>query len=634
MKWNAETIADRLLPRPRQIRLGDGIMRLPDVVPLIVPNDLPLSERDAVGRFCECCLKRLGIRIEASSSTEGAGRSKPGIEVRIDSLKISSDVDAAKSSQGYRLEITSRGVELAGFSAVGLYYGLQTLIQLALAFSRDWPCVEIVDYPDYAVRGLSFDVTRGKVPTIQTLKELVDRLAFFKLNQLQLYIEHTFAFAFNPAIGRGCDSLTAQDIRVLDDYCARRRIELVPAMASFGHMADVLSLREYRHLAEIETTKSRHDMTWRERMHGLTLDVTQTGSRVLLTKMYDELLPLFSGDKVNVTCDETYDLGKGKTAAFAAKNGVGELYLSHLRWLDELCRRYGKRTLFWGDIIKKYPDLIRRIPSDAVALNWGYEPTMDYDSTRLFREAGLETYVCPGTQSWNRILNDINSAEINIRGHATAGLKYGASGLLNTDWGDDGHVNLLASSWHPIVLGSALSWNAGCLESDVFDRAFGWWVWEDESGEKLRAFREVVSASAMRRNWPNFYEPLEWTVPEDPWSDERLNQWSSVSRSAAEVFAHGKGDGPIAQDFRELAIGCRISALLADRFLLSRELGQSGGELGATLRDRLRRLAKDCDAACEPYEEVWLARNRRSNLDEILHVFRRLAAEARAAAGR
>jgi hypothetical protein len=105
--------------------------------------------------------------------------------------------------------------------------------------------------------------------------------------------------------------------------------------------------------------------------------------------MYAEFVPLFSSQWVNVTCDETYDLGKGKTRERVAGTGVGQLYLEHLHWLRDLCARYGKRIMFWGDIIKKYPDLIEAVPKDAVVLNWGYEPDTDYDSTALFREAGL-----------------------------------------------------------------------------------------------------------------------------------------------------------------------------------------------------------------------------------------------------
>ena len=104
-----------------------------------------------------------------------------------------------------------------------------------------------------------------------------------------------------------------------------------------------------------------------------------------------------------------------------AREGLGRPYLEHVRWLDELCRRHGKGMMFWSDIIRKSPELIGQIPQDAVVLNWAYDADSDYDSTALFRDAGLCTYVCPGTSGWNRLVNDINNADLNIRRSAAAG---------------------------------------------------------------------------------------------------------------------------------------------------------------------------------------------------------------------
>src|SRR5262249_6108843 len=94
--------------------------------------------------------------------------------------------------QGYRLSVTSSGATIAGGDPAGVFYGACTLAQLADAGRI--PCVEIEDHPDLLVRGVMLDISRDKVPTMATLRELVDRLASWKINQLQLYIEHTFAY--------------------------------------------------------------------------------------------------------------------------------------------------------------------------------------------------------------------------------------------------------------------------------------------------------------------------------------------------------------------------------------------------------------------------------------------------------
>ena len=68
------------------------------------------------------------------------------------------------------------------------------------------------------------DVARDRVPTIETLFALVDRLAGWKLNQLQLYMEHTFAYAGHEEVWRHADPYT-------------RRRPRVPSTPTAGHAA-------------------------------------------------------------------------------------------------------------------------------------------------------------------------------------------------------------------------------------------------------------------------------------------------------------------------------------------------------------------------------------------------------------
>ena len=646
---NVSELCESLLPQPRSVRALHGLFQLADETAICHDDPLEAPELDALTRFRDLCATRAGVHLHTRSPTSTRPRREIVLRVAAESRArpraphqpdagpkpVDAFGESARAAQGYRLRITPERVELLGRSPAGLSYGLQTLGQIVLCRGWRWPGLEIDDAPDFAIRGLSYDVSRGKVPTLDTLKELVQRLASLKINHLQLYIEHTFAFAFDPDIAAGCSPLTADEIRQLDACCAAHRIELVPSLASFGHLGRVLSLPQYRHLAEVTADQRWDEMTWTERMHGLTIDVTNPQSRQLLEKMYDELLPLFSSGLMNVCCDETYDLGKGKSRRRAAELGIGQLYLEHLDFLDRLCRKHDKRLMFWGDILKKHPDLAGRIPKDAIVLNWGYAPDADYDSTALFTSAGLTTIVCPGTAGLNHVVNDINAAELNIRRYAAAGKKHGAAGLLNTDWGDEGHVNLLAGSWHPIALGAALAWNTDGPSPEAFDHAFANLFFRDPTGEIVETLRRVATATDLPRNWPEFCKPLTETVPRHVLSDENLVNWRSVSASAAEQLArHPRPDGHAARDIRELAAACRLAALLGERFQLSRELAARHGVPDQTLTQRLTRFAESCEEIVPEYETVWLARNKRSCLHEVTRVFNRLAREARGLVGK
>jgi len=627
---NPGDLLNCLLPQPRSLRASGGFFQLADRMVISHDGRLEPPELAAVHRLYDLCTARTGVRPDVRVSPGGRPEGQIALSVAPDAQTRAESPDR----QGYHLRITPDRVEVVGRSAAGLFYALQTLQQLLRGHGRRWPGLEIDDAPDFAIRGLSYDVSRGKVPTLDTLKQLADRLASLKINHLQLYVEHTFAFAFDPDIASGCSPLTAAEIRELDAYCSERRIELVPSLASFGHMGRVLSLPQYRHLAEVAPDKAWEEMSWTERMHGFTIDVTNPQSRELLEKMYDELLPLFSSRLMNVCCDETYDLGQGRNRRRAEEAGVGALYLEHLEFLRQLCRKHNKRLMFWGDILKRHPDLIDQIPRDAIVLNWGYAPDADYDSTAVFTNAGLSTIVCPGTAGWNHVVNDLNAAELNIRRYAAAGKKHGAVGLLNTDWGDEGHVNLLAGAWHPIALGAAMSWNTNAPSPDVFDRAFASLFLGDSSGELVAALRSVAAATDLRRNWPEFCKPLTETVPRDVLSDEDLVKWRSVSASTAEQLAgYRAGDDADSRDISELTVACRLAALLGERFEISRELAACAGIPNPALARRLTRFADSCDRIVPEYETVWLARNRRSCLHEVTRVFRRHADAARRLAG-
>ena len=80
------------------------------------------------------------------------------------------------------------------------------------------------------------DISRNRVPTMQTLLELVDLLASWKINQLQLYTEHTFAYRNHPIVWADASPMTGEEILALDAYCRERFIELVPNQNSYGHM--------------------------------------------------------------------------------------------------------------------------------------------------------------------------------------------------------------------------------------------------------------------------------------------------------------------------------------------------------------------------------------------------------------
>ena len=176
--------------------------------------------------------------------------------------------------------------------------------------------------------------------------------------------------------------------------------------------------------------------------------------------MLDELLPHFQSRQVNVGCDETVDLGNGRSREIVAEKGTGRVYLDFLNKIRREVRIRERTMQFWGDIIIEYPELVAELPRDMIALEWGYEADHAFhEHGNIFARSGIPFYVCPGTSSWNSIGGRTTNAIDNMRNAAENGLNHGATGYLNTDWGDNGHWQPLPVSYLGFAYGAAMGWH-------------------------------------------------------------------------------------------------------------------------------------------------------------------------------
>ncbi len=542
-------------------------------------------------------------------------------------LEVSVDRGATSHPTGYRLAIRADRIELTGTSPTGCFHGLQTLGQLSQVDRLRVPCCTILDWPDYPTRGLLHDVTRGKVPTLETLKLLVDRLAGLKVNQLQLYIEHAFVFSFDPEICTTDEGLTPDAVRRLDEYCRERFIDLVPAVANLGHMGRILSMSKYRPLAEIEAARTWADMSWPERARGFTLDCLNPESHRLVERIWSDILDAFRGPVVNICGDEPWDLGKGKNRTRLSQGGTGEAYTDHIRRVHDFCAARGRRIQAWGDVVGTDRHLLDRLPRDLTLLYWGYDDDATDDLAAQLLESGLERCVCPGTSGWKRILNAMDLAERDIARFAANGLERGAVGLLNTDWGDHGHFNSLACSWHGIALGAALAWDARHPTGDELDTRVAQVVFgtDDPSGIKLlrRASRIADRCETWRLLWMPFDQ-----MRRDP-TLPSVDECDEMHRSAEQFLRWRQGVGPCEgathQDLEELAVACRFTQLLTEKVAFAQDPhGDPGGRFGTKPHKAWsERLLQEAGQ----YAELWRKRNKPSGLNDILHALQRTASE-------
>ena len=258
-------------------------------------------------------------------------------------------------------------------------------------------------------------------------------------------------------------------------------VRLVGSLASFGHLEKILSLPRYRNLGEMPG--------FRGFAGGTTLCPSDAGSIKLIDELYREFIPLFEADDFNVCCDETWELGKGRSKRRAACIGVGRIYLDFVLKIHRLCEKYGKRMNAWADIVLKHPALLADLPRDIVLLNWEYEHNgANISRTKEITGAGFNLMVCPGTSSWLTHGSRLGNSVENVTRFASEGRRHHAEGLVNTDWGDQGHRNFLGVSLHGFAHGAAHAWHGKGVDNEKFTENFCYHVF----GQRTRGMAKAL----------------------------------------------------------------------------------------------------------------------------------------------
>ncbi len=389
------------------------------------------------------------------------------------------------SPEAYRLVVAPNRIRIEAASSSGAQHAAATLRQLARLSvgSAALPCLAAEDWPDFPRRGILLDISRDKVPTLATLFGLVDRMVELKLNELQLYTEHTFAYSAHREVWRFASPITADEIRMLDAYCRARHIDLVPNQNAFGHLERWLRLPAYVHLAE---APDGFVTPWGSCRHPFSLCPTDPRAEDFVAGRLAELLPNFSSPHVNVGCDETFDIGQGRSRREVEQRG-GRVYLDFLLKIHRIVSAQGRRMQFWGDILLHHPELIAEIPRDVIALVWGYEADHPFQrQCEAFAASGLDFHVCPGTSSWRSVTGRTDNAIANLRSAAVHGLAAGAKGYLITDWGDAGHWQTQPVSYPGYACGASVAWAVGANQNIALDAALDAHVFNDPAGKMGR----------------------------------------------------------------------------------------------------------------------------------------------------
>jgi len=471
----------KLLPAPKEIRSAEGRLVIKPSTIILISNN---EDRVAAETLQKEIHDRTGMRLSIESVTAAPkttghislGRlTDRGLRSYLESQGVKVDDLGNKdvSNQAYIIRASDSGVLVAGNTAQALFYGVQTLRQLlrpespgskALAI----PALVMRDWPSMEWRGVSDDISRGPIPTLDYLKTQIRTLAEYKINLIGFNMENVFDFQAQSLVAPKGAALTPGEIKELVDYAARYYITILPEQQAFGHLHQFLKYEIYSDLAETP--------------HGHVLTPTNPKTYDFIRQVYGEVVPLFPGPLFHIGADETFELGLGQTKALAAQQGLGRVYLEHLQKMFEIMQPFHKQLMFWGDIAVKYPELLPILPKDMIAVPWDYDPKPSYENIITpYTNAGLRVVVSPGVGNWGVIWPDLDSAFINIRNFVRDGQKHQAMGALNTTWNDDGE-SLVDMDWPALVFGAAAGWQPGESSIDDFKSSYDWAFYRNEEG--------------------------------------------------------------------------------------------------------------------------------------------------------
>lgn len=624
-----------LYPQPRSLELREGSGTFSAVFAL---ESLSEEVKQAVS------VVRVKERLEAAAARwQGSIGGSEGAET------VSSEAATALHivcrhelhAQGYTVEWNGEQLELGCSAAEGLNYAVVTLEQLIARQGLAWTSFRIEDEPDFPVRGLMLDIGRNKIPKMETLYALVDRMSELKMNHLQLYMEgfcfdyETFRDSFPEAT-----PISGEEFRQLDVYAKERFIDLVPNQNCLGHMGPWLAKPEFADLAEHPGGQATPVGI---KLPPLTLNPLDVRSIELVREMFGELLPHFTSEYVNVNMDEPFGLGTGQSKERAQEVGVGKVYMDYAEQIFEIIRSHGKRTLMWGDILTKHEEVIPLLPKDVTVLDWNYESHTSLEANgKLLQRHGVPYYVCPGTSTWSAVTGRTDNMLANIADAARSGKAYGAAGMIVTDWGDSGHWQPLVMSYPAYAYAAGTGWQteANLEQHEQMERYVTDCMLQDDSGHagklilELGRYINLENSTLENMTYTNHLLNRGLSTKE-----KLLSETDMIIKLLVEIGGRGI---PFQLDYRyddmlawlqeqkdevgELRLKLGDANIVLDELVHALSIIEHGSGLhrfifGLELPDGsaehawLRKLHSELASILAEFDRLWLLRNRKGGLE-------------------
>jgi hypothetical protein len=277
------------------------------------------------------------------------------VRLAVEAGAVKTGASAEADRQAYRMRIEPGRIEITGNAAPGLFYGVQTLIQLARREDTGRlvvPLGVIEDWPALPLRFFHWDAQQHQ-DRIETLKRYLDWAARLKANMIAFQLEDKFEFPSHPVIGAPGAYTTAQ-MQELTDYALARHIQIVPMIQAPAHFSWALKHPEF---AELRSDGNNY-----------AANTCDPRALELIFSLYDDIMNATRGvEYFFVSTDEIYYAGIDPRC--------GRPYTPESRslaWVDfvrkaheHVVKKRGRTMLIWGEY-PLLPEHVKLLPPDII----------------------------------------------------------------------------------------------------------------------------------------------------------------------------------------------------------------------------------------------------------------------------
>ena len=581
-----------------------------------------ISEDNANLNYCAQLLSNTIMKkIKALVTISSDKKSESAIELRIiDEDEMSQSIPDSLKDESYRILISNNKILLESISEKGIFYACMSLIQIfEKAKNHRLPGVEIIDYPDFKVRGISDDISRGQVSTLDNFKKIIREIARYKMNTYMPYIEDVLELEAFPSIGKNRGALTKAEVKELIAYAEKHFVEVIPIFQTLGHYENILAMEEYLKYAEFPGAAS--------------LNVSNEETYVFLEAMLKEVFELFPSEYFHMGADESYDVGLSASKKLVKKSSIAEVHAAHYQRVYDICKKYNKKVLMYGDIILNYPDILELLPKDIIIVDWHYGASNEYSSTSTFRDAGFEYYVSPSVWNFTSTFPNYSVGLPNITNIIKEGKINSASGMINSNWGDFGAETFKEFVLFGYAYSAQCSWNfeqsnIGKFSHDYFYDFFG----VDDS--RLSSIYENFSMPYNQIYWNelwrhpllDFRDPTWWETKLSPVARISWMEWTEpgIEKTISELESRVIRNKDHFNLFRYLIdLNAWYRLKLQTQFILHKKMNDEEIDLeicGKLIDENIEQLEK----LKKGYKKLWLTYYKNDNLWMIVDKFERM----------